>query len=161
MTSFTQRVQEKVRAEQLLELESQILKEYGDRSGTIPDSLNQRGAHWYGEIVVPVMLAHANNANEIYILNVVNGTTIPWMPSHAIIETPTLVTGHGFVPLQPAETPLDLQAMVRLNATFEMLWVEAVVEQDYDKALRAMMLNHLVHDLDQAKAILTEIWKFD
>ena len=153
--------QEKVRAEQLLELESQILKEYGDQSGIVPNSLNQRGAHWYGEIVVPVMLAHANNANEIYILNVVNGTTIPWMPSHAIIETPTLVTGHGFVPLQPEETPLDLQAMVRLNATFEMLWVEAVVEQDYDKALRAMMLNHLVRDLDQAKAILTEIWKFD
>jgi 6-phospho-beta-glucosidase len=107
------------------------------------------------------MLAHANNANEVYILNVVNETTIPWMPSHAIIETPTLVTGHGFVPLQPAETPLDLQAMVRLNAAFEMLWVEAVVEQDYDIALRAMTLNHLVRDLDQAKAILAEIWKFD
>ncbi len=54
----------------------------------------------------------------------------------------------------------DLQAMVRLNATFEMLWVEAVVEKDYNKALRAMMLNHLVHNLDQAKAILDEIWKF-
>jgi len=157
----TQRAQEKVRAEQLLELESQILEEYGDQSGAIPSSLNQRGAHWYGEIVVPVMLAHTNNTNEVYILNVVNRTTIPWMPSHAIIETPTLVTGHGFLPLQPAETPLDLQAMVRLNATFEMLWVEAVVEQDYDIALRAMMLNHLVHDLDQAKTILAEIWKFD
>ncbi len=153
--------QEKVRAEQLLELESQILKEYGQQSGSIPGSLNQRGAHWYGEIVIPVMLAHAQHANDIDLLNVVNETTIPWMPAHAIIETPTLVTGHGFVPLQPAETPLDLQAMVRLNATFEMLWVESVVEQDYDKALRAMMLNHLVHDLDQAKAILAEIWKFN
>ena len=49
---------------------------------------------------------------------------------------------------------------MRLNATFEMLWVEAVVEKDYNKALRAMMLNHLVHNLDQAKAILDEIWKF-
>ena len=50
--------------------------------------------------------------------------------------------------------------MVRLNAAFEMLWAEAVVEKDYPKALRAMMLNHLVHDLDQAKAILKEIWNF-
>jgi alpha-galactosidase/6-phospho-beta-glucosidase family protein len=48
--------------------------------------------------------------------------------------------------------------MVRLNATFEMLWVEAVVEKSYDKALRAMMLNHLVTNLDQARAILEEIW---
>ena len=129
--------------------------------GVVPQSLNQRGADWYGKIVVPVMLAHANNTNQVFILNVVNGTAVDWMPPHAIIETPTLVSGSGFYPLQPGKTPLDLQAMVRLNATFEMLWVEAVVERDYDKALRAMMLNHLVTNLDQAKAILSEIWKFD
>jgi 6-phospho-beta-glucosidase len=152
--------QEKVRAEQLLDFENKILAEYASESGTLPASLKQRGAHWYGASVVPVMLAHANNANQVFILNIVNGTTLPWMPTDAIIETPALVTGHGYIPLQPGEIPVDLQAMVQLNATFEMLWVEAVVEQDFEKALRAMMLNHLVHDLDQAKAILNEIWKF-
>jgi 6-phospho-beta-glucosidase len=154
-----QKDQAHVRAEQLMELEAQVLGDY-EAGGGKPESLNQRGAHWYGAIVVPVMLAHANNANQVFILNIVNGTAIPWMPAQAIVETPTLVTGHGFVPLQPGEAPLDLQAMVRLNATFEMLWAEAVVEKDYSKALRAMMLNHLVHDLDTAKAILKEIWKF-
>jgi len=154
-----QHAQNTVKAEQLKELESQILSDYSEADG-VPESLNKRGAHWYGAIVVPVMLAHANNANQVFTLNVINGTTVKWMPPHAIIETPTLVTGHGFVPLNPGDAPLDLQAMVRLNATFEMLWAEAVVEKDYDKALRAMMLNHLVHNLDQAKGILDEIWKF-
>jgi 6-phospho-beta-glucosidase len=154
-----QKDQKTVRAEQLMELEAQVMSDY-ETGSSLPASLNERGAHWYGAIVVPVMLAHANNTNQVFILNIVNGTTIPWMPAQAIVETPTLVTGHGFIPLQPAEAPLDLQAMVRLNATFEMLWAEAVVEKDYPKALRAMMLNHLVHDLDQAKAILKEIWKF-
>ncbi len=154
-----QKGQEKVRAEQLMELQTQVLEDF-ETGGGLPDSLMQRGAHWYGAIVVPVMLAHAMNTNQVFILNVVNGTTVDWMPPEAIVETPTLVSGHGFTPLQPAEAPLDLQAMVRLNATFEMLWSEAVVEKDYPKALRAMMLNHLVHDLDQAKAILKEIWKF-
>jgi 6-phospho-beta-glucosidase len=69
-----------------------------------------------------------------------------------------VVTRQGFYPLQPAEAPPDIQAMVRLNAAFEMLWVEAVVEKSYDKALRAMSLNHLVNDLDQARAILKDIW---
>jgi 6-phospho-beta-glucosidase len=154
-----QKNQEKVRAEQLMELEAQVMKDFDAGSGGIPEALTQRGAHWYGAIVAPVMLAHANNANEVYTLNVVNGTTIKWMPENAIVETPTLVSAHGFTPLQPASAPPDLQAMVRLNAAFEMLWVEAVVEKDYDKALRAMMLNHLVQNLDQAKAILQEIWK--
>ena len=154
-----QKDQEKVRAEQLMELEAQVMRDYTAGVGDLPEALTQRGAHWYGAIVAPVMLAHANNANEVYTLNVINGTTIKWMPVDAIVETPTLVSGHGFTPLQPAAAPADLQAMVRLNAAFEMLWVEAVVEKDYGKALRAMMLNHLVRDLDQAKAILKEIWK--
>jgi 6-phospho-beta-glucosidase len=154
-----QKNHEKVRAEQLMELEAQVMKDFDTGSGGIPEALTQRGAHWYGAIVAPVMLAHANNANEVYTLNVVNGTTIKWMPEDAIVEMPTLVSAHGFTPLQPASAPPDLQAMVRLNAAFEMLWVEAVVEKDYGKALRAMMLNHLVQNLDQAKAILQEIWK--
>ena len=83
-----QQKQEKVRAEQLMELEAQVLKDYGSGNG-LPDSLKQRGAHWYGAIVVPVMLAHAMNANQVFILNVVNGTTVDWMPVEAIIETPT------------------------------------------------------------------------
>jgi 6-phospho-beta-glucosidase len=155
-----QKASDQVRAEQLMELQDQVMADYETSKAGLPDSLLKRGAHWYGASVVPVMLAHANNANEVHIVNLVNGTTLDWMPEKAIIETPALVTGHGFVALEPARTPLDLQAMARLNATFEMLWVEAVVEKDYDKALRAMMLNHLVHDLDTAKAILKEIWKF-
>jgi len=154
-----QKDQAKVRAEQLMELEAQVMKDYETAANELPDALLQRGAHWYDAIVAPVMLAHANNANEVYTLNVVNRTTIKWMPEDAIVETPTLVSAHGFTPLTPASAPPDLQAMVRLNAAFEMLWVEAVVEKDQSKALRAMMLNHLVRDLDQAKAILKEIWK--
>ncbi len=154
-----QKDQAKVRADQLMELEAQVMKDYMVGSKELPEALLQRGAHWYGAIVAPVMLAHANNANEVYTLNVVNRTTIKWMPEDAIVETPTLVSAHGFTPLTPVSAPPDLQAMVRLNAAFEMLWVEAVVEKDYSKALRAMMLNHLVQDLDQAKAILKEIWK--
>jgi 6-phospho-beta-glucosidase len=155
-----QQASSSVRAEQLMELEAHVLKDYEEKTDVLPDSIKSRGAHWYGAIVVPVMLSHANNHNEVFTLNVVNGTIARWLPSRAIIETPTVVSGHGFLPLQPAETPIDLQAMIRLNATFEMLWVEAVVEKDYGKALRAMMLNHLVHNLDQAKSILNEIWDF-
>jgi len=153
--------QEKVRAEQLLEFENEIMAAYDAAGGKVPDQLGQRGAHWYREIVVPVMLAHANGSDEVYILNMINGSTVDWMPENAIIETPTLVSAHGFTTLNPPHTPPDLQAIVRLNAACEMLWVEAVVERDYSKALRAMMLNHLVHDYDTAKGILEEIWKFD
>lgn len=156
-----QRQQEQVRAEQLLAFENKVMDAYKTSDGEVPSILGERGAHWYRDIVMPVMLAHTNDTNEVFTLNVVNDDTISWLPEKAIIETPTVVSAHGFTPLQPSHTPLDLQAMVRLNATIEILWVEAVVERIYDKALRAMMLNHLVPDLDTAKGILEEIWKFD
>jgi alpha-galactosidase/6-phospho-beta-glucosidase family protein len=83
------------------------------------------------------------------------------MPEDAIVELPVVATSQGFYPLQAPKAPPDIQAMVRLNAAFEMLWVEAIVEKSYPKALRAMMLNHLVGNLDQARDILKEIWPED
>jgi 6-phospho-beta-glucosidase len=147
------------RAEELLDLERRILADY-EKPGPdrVPKSLEARGAHWYEEIVVPVLLAHAADAREVFVLNVPNGATLPWMPKEAIIEVPVVVAGHGLIPLEPPAAPPDLQAMLRRNAACEMLWVEAVVEGSEEKALRAMALNPLVHSLDQARAILKEIW---
>jgi 6-phospho-beta-glucosidase len=147
------------RADQLLELEAKILADYEDPTlDRLPDSLESRGANWYRGIVVPVLLARANDSRRVFTLNVRNGTTLPWMPPEAIVEVPTLVTRQGFYPLQPPSAPPDIQAMLCRNAACEMMWVEAVVEESYDKALRAMALNHLVHDLDQARGLLNEIW---
>lgn len=147
------------RAEQLMELEAKMLAEYeaGAGSGLAP-SLQQRGAHWYEEVVVPVLLAHALDARRVFSLNLTNKATLPWMPAEAIVELPALVTRQGFYALDPPPVPPDVRAMLVRNAAGEMLWVEAVVERSYDKALRAMMLSPLVHNLDQARGILREIW---
>lgn len=147
------------RAEQLMELQDQIMEDLSDENlEQIPESLLSRGAGWYDQIIVPVMLAHAMDTRQVFTLNVPNGAAVPWMPPDSIVEIPVVVTRQGFYPLNPPSAPLDIQAMVRLNATFEMLWVEAVVEKSYEKALRAMMLNHLVTNLDHARDILEEIW---
>jgi 6-phospho-beta-glucosidase len=153
---------QKTRAERLLELETSILSAYESRDQAAAlAALDRRGAHWYDEIVVPVLLAHANDSRQVFILNIRNGTTLPWMPAEAIVELPVVVGRHGFTALEPPSAPPDIQAMARTNAAFEMLWVEAIVEGSYDKALRAMSLNHLVRDLDTARAILKEIWPGD
>jgi 6-phospho-beta-glucosidase len=150
---------QRTRAEQLMDLERQMLADYESPAAAgAPESLDARGAHWYEDIVVPVLLAHAGDTRAVFIVNVVNGETLPWMPPDAIIEVPAVVTRQGMIPLEPAKAPADLQAMLRRNAAGEMLWVEAVVDGSREKALRAMMLNPLVHTLDQARAILDEIW---
>jgi 6-phospho-beta-glucosidase len=147
------------RAEELMDLERQILADYEHpSSGRLPESLEARGAHWYDDIVVPVLLALAGDTWETFILNVANRGTLSWMPDDAIVELPVVVARHGLIPLEPPPASPDLRAMMVRNAACEMLWVEAVVEGSKEKALRSIALNHLVHHLDQARAILDEIW---
>lgn len=148
------------RADELLRLESEILEEYrSTTSDKKPAGLVKRNAAWYDHMIVPLLLAHAKNTGETQYLQVTNHNALPFLPAKAIVEVPCVVRRDGFLPLayDNGLSP-DLEALLLTNATFEMLWAEAVVERDYSKALRATLMNHLVTNYDQALGILNKIW---
>jgi 6-phospho-beta-glucosidase len=148
------------RAEELLELESEILAAYqSSQTGEKPASLIKRNAVWYEHMIVPLMLDHYNDTGRIQYLQVTNGHALPFMPAKSIVEVPCVVRRSGFLPLAyDGGLPPDLEVLLLTNATFEMLWAEAIVERNYPKALRAVLMNHLVRDYDQARGILDKIW---
>ncbi len=151
----------KPRAEELLQLYAAMLEEYkGWSSSEKPEILAKRGALWYKEIVVPVLLAIINDSREQFIVNVVNNSTIPFLPEEAIVEVPAIVGLNEIRPLtvDVKAIPPDVVAMLQLNCAYEMLMVEAIVERSYPKALRALLLNPLVSSVDQAKGILDRVW---
>jgi len=151
----------KPRAEELLQMYAAMLEEYkGWASAEKPESLAKRGALWYKEIVVPVLLAIINDSREQFTVNVVNNSTIPFLPGEAIVEVPTIVGLNEIRPLtvDVEAIPPDVVAMLQLNCAYEMLMVEAIVERSYPKALRALLLSSLVSSADQAKGILDRIW---
>lgn len=148
------------RAEELLELESEILAAYqAGGSAERPASLVKRNAVWYEHMVVPLLLAHVKDTGETQYLQVTNYLALPFLPSKAIVEVPCVVRRSGFQSLAYDDgLPPDLETLLLTNATFEMLWAEAIIEKDYAKALRAMLMNHLVTNFDQAQGILNKIW---
>jgi 6-phospho-beta-glucosidase len=150
----------RARAEELLELESEILAAY--QAGGLekkPASLVKRNAAWYEHMIAPLFLAHVNSTGERQYLQVTNGQALPFMPGKAIVEVPCAVRENGFLPLAyDGGLPSELEALLLTNANFEMLWAEAVVEKDRSKALRATLTNHLVTNYDQARGILDTIW---
>ena len=93
-----------------------------------------------------------------FILNVVNGHTISWLPPEAVVEVPTLLEDGRVRPLATGPVPPDVQALVQANCTYEMLAVEAIVERDRAKALRALLANPIVHTYDQAAGVLERAW---
>ena len=150
----------RARAEEILELQDQILADF-DRSladGQKPTVLAQRKARWYGAIIAPVLLALVERSQSRFILNVVNGSVVPWLPPDAIVEVPTLVEGGRVRPLATGPVPADVKALVQANCTYEMLAVQAIVEQNREKALRALLINPIIQTYDQAAAVLERAW---
>lgn len=149
-----QRAKGHTRAQELQELESQILDAY--QAGSY-EMANKRAAVWYEKIVVPVLLALLRGGEQI--VNARNGTAIPWLPPDTNIEARSTINSRGVVPQAAASAPRDVQAMVQLNAAYESLVVDAILEDSYETAWRALRLNPLVQSATQGRAILDLIWK--
>jgi 6-phospho-beta-glucosidase len=158
----------RARAEELLELQDDVLGDFERSlaSGQKPTVLARRKAGWYRAVIAPVLLALVEGARggtlgraSRFILNVVNGTKIPWLPPEAVVEIPTLVENGRVRPLAIGPVPADVRALVQANCTYEMLAVQAIVERDREKALRALLVNPIVHTYDQAVGVLDRAWE--
>jgi 6-phospho-beta-glucosidase len=147
------------RAQVLIGLQEAMLADFRTRpAGKMPGSLQRRGAVWYEAIVVPTLLALAEKRDGELILSVDNDATYPWLPPQAIIEAPVpIIAG---IPQRPraAVLPVDVSGMVLSNCAYETLAVEAIVEGDRGKAMRALMSNRMVSGYDQAHGLLVAFW---
>lgn len=147
------------RAQELMGLQEAMLADFRTSpAGTIPGSLQRRGAVWYEAIVVPTLLALAEKRNGELVLSVDNGGTYPWLPPQAIIEAPVPITAGVVQPPRAAVLPIDVAGRVQANCAYETLAVEAIVEGDRGKAIRALMSNGMVSGYDQARGLLGAMW---
>jgi glycerol-1-phosphate dehydrogenase [NAD(P)+] len=149
----------KIRAHELMEFSEIILKSYRSWKPGMPTGfVEQRGAAWYEKIVVPTLLALAEKHTTELVLSVDNNGTLPWLPAEAIVEAAVPIVDGKLQPARGARLPQDIQAMMVQNCAYEMLAAEAIVEQDRDKALRALLSNLLVSNFNQARGILQLVW---
>ena len=164
---LARQVGKSTRAEELAGIEAEIMADYELTlaSGQKPTAVAKRSARWYRMIIAPVLVALVEGQArpgavplQRYILNVVNGQTLPWLPPQAVVETPTLIDSGVIRPLGGRPVPPAVEALVQVNCAYEMLAVEAIVERDRAKALRALLLNPMIHGYDQAAAVLERAW---
>ncbi len=147
------------RSQELMALKESMLWDFRTRqAGDLPESLSRRGAVWYEAIVVPTLIMLAERRSGELILSVDNSQTYPWLPAEAIIEAPVPIEDGIAQPPRTAHLPVDITAMVQANWVYETLAVEAIVEGDRRKALRALMSNRMVSSYDQAHGLLAAMW---
>lgn len=152
----------KSRVEELKAMQAEMLQAYAEPDTCQhPEVYCRRGAVWYEMIVVPVLLALMRDSRDCLIVNVDNGDTIPWLPPEAIVEVPCVVGASGARSLAVAALPQDLRAFLQANCAYEMLAVQAIVEQSYGLAWRALLSNPMLADADTARTILDRVWPDD
>ncbi len=92
------------------------------------------------------------------IVNTRNGSAVPWLPPETIVETRCAINARELTPLPAPPVPRDVQAMLQANAAYEALCVEAILNDSYETAWRALRLHPLIANAAQARAILDRVW---
>ncbi len=113
-------------------------------AGEIPDYFAQRSR----ETAADIINAFVTGSEFIDVGNVPNVGQVANLPMGSVLETPVLVTASGFRPITVGPLPEPVRTWVERCARVEDLSVEAAMEGDLDKALKALSLDPVVSHLD-------------
>ncbi|QUL98123.1 MAG: 6-phospho-beta-glucosidase [Candidatus Fermentithermobacillus carboniphilus] len=149
-----QRKTGKTRAQEVMELEKDLLSEYRLVTQGVRALEIRRGGKWHADMMVGMLGAIASDTREVYIVNVPNRGSIPDLPYEKIVEVPALVDAGGAHPLAAGRMPKEVRGLIQAVAAYEELTVEAALEGSYEKALQALGCHPLVPSRTVARKIL-------
>ena len=92
-------------------------------------------------------------------LNIPNRGCIPNLPEDAIVEVPGRIDGAGMHGERFPPLPAAIAEMCRRELALSELVVEAALHGDRELALQALLLDPMVGDIDQARAVLEDLLK--
>lgn len=149
----------KCRGQVCQELEEELLAMYQDQELCVkPKQLEQRGGAKYSLAAISLIDAIANDKQEVHIVGVENGNTLPFMRPDDIIEVACKVGKDGVEPLPiPGFHNDHIEELMRTVKAYERHAVRAAVTGDEDEAIRALLIHPLVGDFHKAKECFREM----
>jgi 6-phospho-beta-glucosidase len=146
------------RAEEVMEIEKGLLKQYADPALTEPPAdLMKRGGAYYSTLATQLLDSHYNNSGQVHIVNVPNHGAVPDWPGDWVIELPCKVDRLGFHPLPVKPLPPVCSALVGQVKAYELYTVEAGVHGDRAAAYRALLTHPLGPQADQVQAVFEDM----
>jgi 6-phospho-beta-glucosidase len=136
---------EKPRAQEVAEIERELLGMYRDESlAEKPALLERRGGAFYSEAATQLVAALASDSGDAQVVDVRNGGTLGGLADDDVVEVPARVASDGAEPLEQRPLAPELLGLVQHVAAYERLAAEAAVSGDSDIAARAMLAHPLV-----------------
>jgi 6-phospho-beta-glucosidase len=145
----------RTRAEEVLEIEAGLLELYRDPSlDTKPELLERRGGAWYSDAAAALVASLHDGAGDEQVVDVLNEGAIPNLSGGDVVEVTCRVDRAGAFG-QPTE-PLapEMLGLVQHAKAYERLTIEAAITGSRAGALKALVTNPLVGDVDRAVPLL-------
>ena len=116
------------RAEEVMEIEKDLLREYADPALTEPPAdLMKRGGAYYSTLATQVIESHHRDLGQVHVVNVPNHGAVPEWPADWVLELPARVDRSGIHPLPAQPLPASCFGLVSAVKMYELLAVEAAV----------------------------------
>ena len=143
------------RAEEVAELERQLLELYADESlAEKPELLGRRGGAFYSEAAVELLASLFGTAGGgRHVVNVRNEGALPFLADDAVVEVPARVDDDGIAPV--AVPPLDAvhRGLVSHVSAYEELALEASRRGGRERVFRALLAHPLVGQTHVAETL--------
>jgi 6-phospho-beta-glucosidase len=146
------------RAEEVIEVEKDLLRQYADPSrNEPPDDLMKRGGAYYSTVATQLLNAHYNDLGETHVVNIKNNGAVKEWPADWVLEIPSIVKKSGITPIPTEPLPMSCFGLISAVKAYELLTVEAAVHGDRDAAYQALLVNPIGPKADKIQEVLDDM----
>jgi 6-phospho-beta-glucosidase len=146
------------RAEEVMEIEKDLLREYADPALTEPPAdLMKRGGAYYSTLATQLIDSHYNDLGQIHTVNVRNNGAVADWPADWVLEIPAKVDKAGIHPLPADPLPPTCFGLIAAVKMYEILTVQAAVHGDRDAAYQALLAHPLGPSADKVQEVLDDM----
>ena len=146
------------RAEEVMKIEENLLKQYADLALTEPPAdLMKRGGAYYSTLATQLIDSHFNDLGQVHTVNIRNNGAVSAYPSDWVLEIPARVDRQGIHPLSSNPLPAACFGLVVPVKMYELLTVQAAVYGDRNAAYQALLTHPLGPSADKVQEVLDDM----
>ena len=146
------------RAEEVMEIEKNLLREYANPALTEPPAeLMKRGGAYYSTLATQLINSHHNDLGQVHLVNVRNNGAVKEWPTDWVLELPAKVDKHGVHPLPADPLPAACFGLISQMKMYELLTVEAAVHGDRNAMYQALLAHPLGPSADKVQEVMEDM----
>lgn len=146
------------RAEQVMEIEKDLLRDYVNPNLTEPPAdLMKRGGAYYSTLATQLINSHYNDLGEVHVVNARNNGAVKDYPADWVLELSAKVDRNGIHPLPADPLPASCFGLLSQVKMYELLTVEAAVHGDRNAMYQALLTNPLGPSADKVQAVMDDM----